>query len=142
MGRYYFTTNDIAKMCNVTRQTVINWIKNGKLRANLTPGGHRRVLREDLVPFFESNQLDPCVIEEYEQENRKRAPYCWEYFAVGFPGRNSRHECDRCLIKEARAKRCFVLSHRFRKDGDACQTGCERCGYFKRFGSILQEETH
>ena len=47
-----FTTYQIAKFCDVYPSSVINWINDGKLKAFVTPGGHHRVLREDLVRFL------------------------------------------------------------------------------------------
>jgi excisionase family DNA binding protein len=139
MGRSYFTTNDIAQMCNVTRQTVINWIKTGKLKANLTPGGHRRVLHEELVSFFKENQMEVSVIQDYEERHGWRIPFCWEYFAVGFASRSSRHQCDCCLVKEARAQRCYALAPLMRKEGETCHTDCEGCGFYKRYGELLRD---
>jgi excisionase family DNA binding protein len=139
MEKYYFTTNDIAQMCNVTRQTVINWIKTGKLKANLTPGGHRRVLRDDLVSFFEKNRLEISIIQDYEEKHRKRTPYCWEYFSMGFVTGASLHECDRCPVKRARAQRCYELADLFPKEADFCHTDCGNCGFYKRYGERLNE---
>ena len=51
-GKYYYTTFKISKMCGVNPTTVQNWVKENKLRAFQTPGGHRRVQREDLVAFL------------------------------------------------------------------------------------------
>lgn len=39
-------------MCGVNPTTVQNWVKEKKLRAFRTPGGHRRVERGDLVAFL------------------------------------------------------------------------------------------
>jgi excisionase family DNA binding protein len=134
MARNYFTTNDIARMCNVTRQTAINWIKSRKLKANFTPGGHRRVLEEDLIAFFKENRMDPAIIETYENEHRKTVPPCWEYFSMGFTSRSSRHDCERCLIKEARAQRCFAIARALPPEEMACQPDCGQCSYFRRYG--------
>ena len=37
------TTGEIARHCRVTTETVVSWIKSGKLRACSTPGGRYRV---------------------------------------------------------------------------------------------------
>jgi excisionase family DNA binding protein len=140
MEKYYFTTNDIALMCNVTRQTVINWIKNGKLEATLTPGGHRRVLRVDLAAFFERNKIDLNIIQDYEERHRKKTPFCWEYFAMGFVSWASQHECARCPVKRSRALKCFVLAELFRNQRDFCRTDCGDCSFYKRYGELLQED--
>jgi excisionase family DNA binding protein len=51
--KLYYTTFKISQMCGVNPTTVQNWIKEKKLRAFQTPGGHRRVSRNDLVAFLE-----------------------------------------------------------------------------------------
>lgn len=47
-----YTTFDIARICNVHHTTVIFWVNEKKLPAYLTPGGHRRVKKEDLLIFM------------------------------------------------------------------------------------------
>ena len=49
-----FTTHDIADICDVYPSSIINWINSGKLKSYSTPGGHHRVLREDLLRFLGS----------------------------------------------------------------------------------------
>jgi excisionase family DNA binding protein len=48
----FFTTFEISQICGVNPTTVQNWVKGKKLRAFQTPGGHRRVRREDLIAFM------------------------------------------------------------------------------------------
>jgi excisionase family DNA binding protein len=50
--RSFFTTFEISQICGVNPTTVQNWVKGKKLKAFQTPGGHRRVRREDLVSFM------------------------------------------------------------------------------------------
>jgi excisionase family DNA binding protein len=50
--RPFFTTFEISQICGVNPTTVQNWIKSKKLRAFRTPGGHRRVRREELIQFL------------------------------------------------------------------------------------------
>ena len=50
-------TTDISKICGVTTQTVQSWIDRGVLKAFRTPGGHRRVKREDFLEFLEKFQF-------------------------------------------------------------------------------------
>jgi excisionase family DNA binding protein len=47
----YFTTHDVAKMLGVSAPTVIKWIKQERLQAHTTPGGHRRVSAAALEEF-------------------------------------------------------------------------------------------
>lgn len=48
----FFTTFEISQICGVNPTTVQNWVKGKKLKAFQTPGGHRRVRREDLISFM------------------------------------------------------------------------------------------
>jgi len=48
------STHDAARVCSVTPMTVIRWIQSGQLPAFCTLGGHRRIVRADLVRFCES----------------------------------------------------------------------------------------
>jgi excisionase family DNA binding protein len=52
MRRSFYTTFEISQICGVNPTTVQNWVKGKKLRAFQTPGGHRRVSREDLIAFL------------------------------------------------------------------------------------------
>jgi len=52
-----FTTFEVAKMCNVDITTVINWVNTGKLSAYKTPGGHRRIRRNDFFDFLKRYDL-------------------------------------------------------------------------------------
>ena len=52
-----FTTYEIAKLCNADITTIKNWINAEKLKAYKTPGGHRRVKREDLMEFLQKYEL-------------------------------------------------------------------------------------
>lgn len=56
MENKYLTTSDAAKLCNVTRFTIRNWIISGKLKSTKTAGGHRRILREDVMEFLNTDK--------------------------------------------------------------------------------------
>ena len=45
------TTGEIARICQVSQATVLNWIRDRGLTAFTTPGGHYRVLPADLQAF-------------------------------------------------------------------------------------------
>ncbi len=47
----YFTTQQVAKLLGVSVPTVVNWIKQGRLEAHRTPGGHRRIAPASLKEF-------------------------------------------------------------------------------------------
>jgi excisionase family DNA binding protein len=51
MSRFY-TTFEAAQLLGVSLPTVVNWIKARRLKAHRTPGGHRRIARDDLAAFM------------------------------------------------------------------------------------------
>ena len=52
-----FSTSEVARYCHVTADTIRKWAEAGRLRVFKTPGGHRRIHREDLVYFMKQNKL-------------------------------------------------------------------------------------
>ena len=52
-----FTTFEAAKLCHVSPLSIINWVNAGRLPAFRTPGGHRRIRREDLARFMRENGI-------------------------------------------------------------------------------------
>jgi len=48
----YYTTFEAARLLGVSLPTVVNWIKARRIKAHRTPGGHRRISREDLAAFM------------------------------------------------------------------------------------------
>ncbi len=57
MIKDFYTTHQISKFCNVYPTTVINWISEGLLSAYTTPGGHRRIKRDDLLKLMKKNKM-------------------------------------------------------------------------------------
>jgi excisionase family DNA binding protein len=48
----FYTTHEAAQLLGVSLPTVVNWITARRLRAHRTPGGHRRIAREELATFM------------------------------------------------------------------------------------------
>lgn len=59
MHKKAFGAYEIARRCQVTPGTVNNWIKNGKIPAFKTAGGHFRVWESDLNEFLKSLNISP-----------------------------------------------------------------------------------
>ncbi len=54
-----FTTFEAAKICHVTHHSIKNWIKQGLIKASRTPGGHYRILENDLDSFRDEYDMFP-----------------------------------------------------------------------------------
>jgi excisionase family DNA binding protein len=65
-----FTTFEAAKLCHVSPLSIINWVNAGRLPAFRTPGGHRRIRREDLTLFMRENGLP--LPEQLKQDSGRR----------------------------------------------------------------------
>ena len=61
-----YTTFEAARICHVTHHSIKNWIKQGLIKASRTPGGHYRILEEDLSAFRKKYDMFP------EEKRRER----------------------------------------------------------------------
>jgi excisionase family DNA binding protein len=53
-----YTTGEVARLCQVTKRTVIKWIDGGRLTGYTIPGSrHRRVTAESLQAFMRANGI-------------------------------------------------------------------------------------
>jgi len=53
--RCYLSTGELAKICNVTKHTILAAIEKGKIKASRTPGGHNRIHFEEARRFMEEH---------------------------------------------------------------------------------------
>jgi len=51
------STFAVASLLEVDPGSVVNWVDEGMLKAHRTPGGHRRVAREDLLAFLREHKM-------------------------------------------------------------------------------------
>ena len=123
----YLTTSEAAKICKVTRFTVRNWVKQGKLRAITTPGGHQRIPQEAVINLLKKSQpishnLDSPVSADTEVR-------CWQAKEVLASGR---HRCADCLVFKEQVNRCFLTVKTFGSEKVHCNIDCLNCSFFAR----------
>jgi excisionase family DNA binding protein len=118
------TTGQVARLLSVTPDTVLKWIKRGRVPATQTAGGHYRVARQH-VELLSRQTAGPAV-----EPAPSRLVYCWEYYSDdGVVG----ERCQECLVYRARALRCYELSALSRESGFSgayCKTSCNECPYY------------
>lgn len=51
------TTGDVMRYCDVSRSTVLKWIKSEKLAGYLHPQGQYRIPRASLIAFLKENNM-------------------------------------------------------------------------------------
>ena len=98
-----FSALEVANICGVVNQTAINWIKNGHLKAFITPGGQYRVYADDLIDFL--NNRGMRVPEELE--NLKEEKLSWNNILVVDDDRDLNDLLKRYL--EKRHPECTIL---------------------------------
>jgi excisionase family DNA binding protein len=126
----------------VTPDTVLKWIKKGRLKASRTAGGHYRVALPDLQPFLagfgQKEDNLPSVTSGGTLPSQvgtgtsdEEVP-CWEFLSVDGEVQD---DCKSCVVYRVRATRCFLMAG---IDGDVghskqfCQGSCEDCVYYQR----------
>ena len=136
------TTGQAAKLCAVTPDTVLKWIKKGRLEATRTAGGHYRVALPDLEPFLagfgqqrtamlETKALVPIASQDGTKEDHEEVP-CWEFLSDDGDVRDA---CRQCVVYRVRATRCFLMAGLDSDVGHAhqfCEGSCEDCVYYRR----------
>lgn len=58
------TSNEVAKMLMVSPVTVRQWTQKGELKAESTPGGHRRFLHHDVERFARERGLTLLLLDD------------------------------------------------------------------------------
>jgi len=127
------TTGEVAKLCGVTPDAVLKWIKKGRLPATRTAGGHYRVSRGTCVALglCASNGAEPGALLPARLDEERRLPRCWEYF--GQPG-TPPATCRNCLVYQARVQHCYKLAELGEHIGQTCEfcrMDCMDCPFYR-----------
>ncbi len=51
------TSHQVSELLQVNPSSVNNWVRDGRLQAFRTPGGHRRIKARDLADFLSAHQM-------------------------------------------------------------------------------------
>ena len=119
------STWQAAELCSVTPDTVLKWIKSGKIPASRTPGGHFRLDPYKLPISTPSEEIQTQI-----QKPKMPFQYCWEFKSKAG---NLQEGCLGCVIYRSRTKRCYELSHLPEEAGHAklyCSATCDDCDYY------------
>jgi excisionase family DNA binding protein len=57
MEEKYLTTFEAAKICHASPGSMVRWIREGKLKASVTAGGHHRISMSELVRFLKKLRM-------------------------------------------------------------------------------------
>ncbi|MBI5115729.1 excisionase family DNA-binding protein [Candidatus Poribacteria bacterium] len=123
----HVSTGKAARMLSVTPDTVLKWIKSGKLKARRTAGGHYRIPL-DAIHELLSPGSDLSVAKSAQAE--EEAVPCWEFHAVAGKVRD---ECHSCLVFKSGGDRCYEVGRILKGKGSGatcCPLSCEECSYY------------
>jgi excisionase family DNA binding protein len=135
-GPDLLTTGQAAKLCSVTPDTVLKWIKRGRISAKRTAGGHYRIERRALEPLIVSPHPAGCASWELADRDPEGL-HCWEYLS---DRGTVRDQCRQCVVYRVRAARCFLMAGLEPEVGHArefCQGTCEECVYYRWVKGLL-----
>jgi len=106
MQNVHLTPPAIARLLNVNVSTIKRWVDNGLLDSTKTPGGHRRVSKQQLSEFvkrYPQLQANSYIIKRFTKQ-RASIPLTWKkYYHYLLVDRNEKAEQ---LLKEL-----FVTQH-------------------------------
>jgi len=119
----YITTTEFAKLCGVSRFTIINWAKQGRIKSIMTAGKHRRIPISEVEPFLEKLQRK----EEGNQDDSWK--FCWEFSQEkGF-----HRDCGNCLLYKKGIEKCHKVIQEFGKEKINNEADCFCCDYYDEF---------
>ena len=134
------STGQAAKICSVTPDTILKWIRAGRLRATRTPGGHNRIDRADLEQLMRPNGASVKMADHHKTRagsgpvvkfnDGRHFHYCWEFHGNG----QLLNGCSQCAVFKLRAQRCYevaAIGAEVGHNGVFCKNTCAECSYFK-----------
>jgi excisionase family DNA binding protein len=124
----FFSTTELAKICQVSRFTTSKWVREGRIRG-ASPGRNYKIPIGEIIRFLkESNFPIPEELKTGYRDYDRHQKYCWEYHAE--QNDISLHQCSTCIIKEAEILNCFIMRIDDYQDNIKCPIECSKCSYF------------
>jgi len=131
MQRDYYTTTEAAKLLSVSPDTVLKWVRAGKISSYLTPGGHARIPKEAVAQLLPNGHRINATPQNQDKVRGHKFRYCWDYYA----GRGQlKGDCLKCGTYLNRENRCYEVRQnktRFAELPLNCNIKCEDCEIHK-----------
>lgn len=129
MENKYLTTSQAAAYLHVTRFTILNWVKSGKLKAVHTLGGHQRIPKESILRLIPKNKTVDQKPPDPQPAGESKIP-CWKSKNANSSGQ---HPCSQCLVFLEQITPCFLAVKSFGPLKVRCSVECLRCGYLATY---------
>ncbi len=99
----YMTTTEVAKLCGVSRFTLINWVKQGKIKVIRTMGKHCRIpISEALSLLKASHEKKKTAVSDLSGHRRQQVPTT-----------SGDEECGNCLTSNEKDKQVKAKKKNF-----------------------------
>lgn len=122
----YISTGKAARLCGVTPDTVLKWIKKGIVEVIRTAGGHFRVDEESLKPYLLTRK---SPLDHQISKTPGAVTYCWNFTE----SRSGGQLCRECSVLEKRSELCYEDAG---TDSDSfCVPSCSDCEFFEYIDS-------
>jgi excisionase family DNA binding protein len=131
------STGQVAKVCSVTPDAVLKWIKAGRIKAHRTAGGHYRIDQTELERLRLAPEAEAVAVSS--PRDSRQFQYCWEYRSEGGQPISG---CRECAVYHMRAHRCYEVMKLAPESGHQklfCHGACETCDYYLR---VHDQETN
>lgn len=125
----FLTTTQVARRLSVSPDTVLKWVKAGKISSRRTLGGHFRIPESALKSTTLGGQ--ELAVSTSNQVHPSTYQYCWEHLAGNGP---MSPECTECITYRSRSKRCYELRDLPEELGCLrvyCKSDCTECAYYR-----------
>jgi excisionase family DNA binding protein len=121
------STGQAAKLCSVTPDTILKWIKRNKINAVQTAGGHYRIDKQGIKPFITATETP---LKGAKQKASNLISYCWEFHSKDG---NINENCRECMVFKSKAEKCYLMAGLGKDAGHSqtfCKNSCYECEYF------------
>lgn len=112
----YMTTTDVARLCGVSRFTILNWAKEGKIKTIRTVGRHHRIRESEALYLLrslgEKKKVSVPGMEENDPEGygRQKKPAAKSNVERGNCLKSIKEDkCTRAKNKKVLRSICYTL---------------------------------
>ena len=130
----FLTTTELSKLCGVSRITIINWLRQGKVKSVKTLGGHRRIPRTEVESLLEALHIKSGTSESID----RIVLHCWQ----SAEKMKCEKKCKSCMVFMRRVDYCFFIVQRLGKGWIHCEGSCLDCAYFKGIFEKMESLKH
>jgi excisionase family DNA binding protein len=129
MAKDYYTTTEASKVLSVSPDTVLKWVRAGKIDSYRTPGGHARIPKSAVASMLPDGVSAPHPASPTNENVAFQ--YCWNFHSHGG---EVEKQCLSCVAYKSRARRCYEMRDIPEQFGHLklhCVIDCKHCEYYR-----------